>query len=232
MRLSLILPCFNEEQNIEQTVRDVVEWFGREKIEGEIIVVNDGSVDGTALVLEQLASRHANLRIVTHEKNLGYGSAVRSGCDEATMEYVGYMDSDGQFHPEDLSRLLPLLAECDFVTGRRLKRADPLIRSLNAKLYGLLVFAILGIWVRDINCGKKIWKREIWPKIRPRYSTGALINGEVFYRLRRHGIRWKQEPVRHFPRRHGKQTGANIKVIYRMFRDLFALKRACLREKD
>lgn len=230
MHLSIVLPCFNEEQNVERTVTDVARWFEQEKIDGEIVAVNDGSTDGTASVLAGLATRMPQLKIVTHEKNQGYGSAVRSGCDAATKEYTGYMDSDGQFRVEDFSQLLQFLPEYDFVTGRRLKRADPFIRMVNAKLYGFLVWVALGVWVRDINCAMKVWKTSLWPKIRPVHSTGALINGEIFFRLHHQKIPWKQVPVHHYPRLLGKQTGANIRVILKMFRDLFRLKQACLRE--
>ena len=230
MQLSIALPCFNEEQNIERTVSDVMQWFEREKIDGEIIVVDDGSMDGTAKVLARMATRMPQLKIVTHEKNKGYGSAVRSGCDAATKEFMGYMDSDGQFRTEDFGQLLQFLPEYDFVTGKRTKRADSVIRWLNARLYRLLVLVALGVWVTDLNCAMKVWRRSLWPKIRPIYSTGALINGEIFYRLHRNNIPWKEVSVRHFPRLFGKQTGANIWVILKMFRDLFALKKAVLRE--
>ncbi len=230
MQLSLVLPAFNEEHNIERTVTTVAAWFAREHIEGEIIVVDDGSRDGTAAVLKRMQGSLAFLRVVTHEHNLGYGSAVRSGLDAATREFLGYMDSDGQFAVEDFNQLLPFLQEFDFVTGRRVKRADPFIRLVNAKLYGFLVFVALGVWVHDINCAMKVWKRSLWSQIRPRVSTGALINAEIFYRLKCLGIRWKQVPVRHFPRERGVQTGAHIGVILKMFRDLFSLKKAILRE--
>lgn len=230
MQLSLVLPCFNEDLNIEQTVREVSAWLQKEGIDGEIVAVNDGSRDATQQVLERLQQSYPFLAIIRHETNLGYGSALKSGCDRATKEFVGYMDSDGQFRVEDFSQLLPFLQEYGFVTGRRVERADPFIRKVNAKLFGLLTFVVLGIWVRDINCAMKVWRRDLWPKIRPMESTGALFNAEMFYRLRRNGIPWKQVPVRHFPRLRGQQTGANLRVILRMFRDLFALKKACLRE--
>ncbi|MEI8230667.1 MAG: glycosyltransferase family 2 protein [Candidatus Peregrinibacteria bacterium] len=226
MRLSLILPCYNEEPNVGETVRACQQWMEKEGIDGEIIAVNDGSKDGTQEVLETLQKEILNLVIVRHAVNLGYGSAVRSGCDKASQEYVAYMDSDGQFNPEDFGQLLPLLNEYDFVTGRRLKRADPFIRRINAKLFALLNFFVLGIWVRDINCAMKVWKRSLWPTIRPTFSTGALINAEMFYRMQQNGIRWKQVMVHHYPRLRGTQTGANLKVILRMFTDLFKLKKA------
>jgi len=229
MRLSIVLPCFNEEQNIEGTMTNLSSWIQREGIEAEIVIVDDGSTDGTWAIVQRLAAGNHAIRLVRHEHNLGYGSAVRSGCDAATMDFVGFMDSDGQFHAEDWSRLLPYLQEYQFVTGRRLHRADPFIRKVNAKLFGILTFFVLGVWIRDINCAMKVWHRALWKRIRPVHATGALINAEMFYRLHCLGIPWKTVPVHHYARLKGVQTGANFRVIFRMFRDLLALRRAGFR---
>jgi len=230
MRLSIVLPCFNEEQNIEGTMTNLSSWIQREGIEAEIVIVDDGSTDGTWAIVQRLAAGNHAIRLVRHEHNLGYGSAVRSGCDAATMDFVGFMDSDGQFHAEDWSQLLPYLQEYQFVTGRRLHRADPFIRKVNAKLFGILTFFVLGVWIRDINCAMKVWHRALWKRIRPVHATGALINAEMFYRLHCLGIPWKTVPVHHFARLKGVQTGANFRVIFRMFRDLLALRRAGFRQ--
>jgi len=224
MQLSLALPCYNEEENVEQTVLDVLAWFKEDNIDGEIIAVDDGSTDRTAEVLRKLEKEHPELKVVMHSKNLGYGSAVRSGLDAGTKEWLAYMDSDGQFRPTDFRKLLPYTEKFEIVTGRRLKRADPLIRRINAKLFAMLNVLVLGIWVRDINCAMKIFKKSIWQKIRPEFSTGALINAEIFYRAKQQGIPWKQDFVDHYPRLHGKQTGANPFVILKMFRDLIKLR--------
>lgn len=224
MRLSLVLPCLNEAQNIGGTLGRVQEWFRTRRIDGTIVVVNDGSTDATASILQGMQQSMRNLRVVTHEKNSGYGAAVVDGCDAAEGDIIGFMDSDGQFDPADFDRLLPLLERVPFVTGRRRHRADPFMRKFNAKLFGLLSFFILGIWVRDINCAMKLWRRDLWPVIRPRIATGALMNAEIFYRLRRAGKTYAQVDVRHFPRKFGVQTGAKLSVILRALRELFALR--------
>ena len=227
MRLSIVLPCYNEEHNIEGTLTDLRAWAAKEGVEMEIVAVDDGSADGTWNILQNINAQGATpMKCVRHERNLGYGSAVRAGCDVATMDYVGFMDSDGQFHAEDWSQLIPHLQEFQFVTGRRLQRADPFIRKVNAKLFGFLTFLVLGVWVRDLNCAMKVWRRDLWPRIRPVHSKGALFNAEMFYRLRGLGIPWKQVPVHHYPRLKGVQTGANLRVILCMFRDLLALRRS------
>lgn len=223
--LSIVLPCFNEELNIERTVFDVAEWLKTKSDAWEIVVVNDGSLDGTAAVLSRLTARLPELRIVRHERNRGYGAAVRSGCDAAQGEIIGFMDSDGQFQAADFDRLLPHLTEYAFVTGRRRKRADPPLRRLNAKLFGLLAWAVLGIWVRDINCAMKVFTRETWRRTHPTHSTGALINAEMFYLAKHAGIPWFVVDVPHAPRKFGTQTGARLSVILRMFQELWKVKK-------
>jgi glycosyltransferase involved in cell wall biosynthesis len=223
MQISVVLPCFNEESNILGTVKDIDLWMKQSHVDGDIICVDDGSVDGTAAVLRSLQSSYSRLKIVTHPLNIGYGAAVRSGCDSATTEWIAFMDSDGQFHAEDLSALLPWCDRYDLVVGRRAQRADPFMRILNAKCFGILTWAVLGVWVRDVNCAMKMYKKTLWPVIRPRISTGALFNAELFARAKRAGISWQQVAVHHYPRVRGAQTGARAGVVLRMFRELKAL---------
>lgn len=230
MQMSVVLPCFNEEANAAATVADVSAWMQSAGVSGDIICVDDGSTDGTAAALKKLAAQYPNLKIVTHPVNIGYGAAVRSGCDAATTEWIAFMDSDGQFHAEDFGKLLPFCGQYSMVVGRRRKRADPFMRKVNAKCFGILTWMSLGVWVRDVNCAMKIYKRDIWQKIRPRFSTGALFNAELFARARRAGVSWKQTDVSHYPRVRGAQTGARPGVILRMFQELNALCSSLERE--
>jgi glycosyltransferase involved in cell wall biosynthesis len=223
MQLSIVLPCLNEEENIASAVADTDAWMRRRDIEGDIIIVNDGSTDGTVNVLERLQKQYQRLRTVTHTENRGYGAAVRSGCDAASTEWIGFMDSDGQFRAEDFDRLLLWADQFPLVVGRRRKRADPLRRRINAKCFGMLSWLVLGVWVRDINCAMKIFRRDLWQRIRPQHATGALFNAELFARARQSGARWMQVDVAHYPRLRGAQTGANFTVIFRMFRELWVL---------
>jgi len=158
--LSLVLPCFNEELNVARTIRAVQEWFTLDEIDGQIIVTDDGSTDGSPAVLRNLEREMPNLHVVRHEVNQGYGAAVRSGCDRAEKQWIAFMDSDGQFDPKDFRRLLPLTADADYVTGVREKRADRFQRRLNSWLYHRLVRVFLGVSPSDINCGMKIFRRS------------------------------------------------------------------------
>lgn len=224
MTLSVILPCYNEEQNIVAAVHDVDCWMRTSQIVGEIIVVNDGSTDDSLSVLQKLEKKVSHLRIVDLPKNGGYGIAVRAGCDAATTDIIAFMDSDLQFHAEDLSLLLTHMNEHSFVTGRRAHRADSLLRNIFGKILGGMNVLVLGLWVRDVNCGMKMFHRDIWKTIRPEHGVEKLFNTEMFLRLKRNRIPWLTINVPHYPRVAGSPTGGSIRVIVRMFKELWDLR--------
>ncbi len=224
MKLSVVLPCYNEEENIVTAVHDVESWMQQSKIQGEIIVVNDGSTDTSFTVLKKLEKKVPLLRIVNLPKNGGYGIAVRAGCDAATTDLIAFMDSDLQFHAQDLSLLLEHMDTYAFVTGRRAHRADSLLRNVFGKILGGMNVLVLGLWVRDVNCGMKMFRKDIWKTIRPEHGVEKLFNTEMFLRLKRNRIPWLTINVPHYPRIAGSQTGGSIRVIIRMFKELWDLR--------
>lgn len=223
--LSIILPCFNEEGSVERSVHDCAGWMQQRTISGEIIAVDDGSTDGTHAILEQLRTKIPSLHVVRHERNQGYGLAVRSGIDAAQTSLVAFMDSDGQFRASDLDLLLPSLRDFPFVAGRRHRRADSFTRNMLGKVLGLMNWIVLGLWVRDVNCGMKIFRRDLWTAIRPTHGVEKLFNTEMFLRMQENGTRWATIDVPHYPRRAGTPTGAKLSVIIRMFGELRGLRR-------
>lgn len=226
MQLSVVLPCYNEEANIRATLEEVLAWS--KGIDGgcEIVAVDDGSSDKTAAILAEMARRHASINIVTHAQNQGYGRAVRSGCDSSSGRWIAFMDSDGQFRIEDLGILLPYLEKFAFVTGRRRRRMDPLPRVVYGKVLAFFNLFVFGMWIRDVNCGLKVFRRDIWQTIRPEHGIEKLFNTEMFLRLKRAKIVWKQVPVPHHPRRAGVPTGASGRALQRMIKEVSALRRA------
>lgn len=229
MRLSVVLPCYNEEANVRSTVEEVAAWADAQPFECEIVVVDDGSSDRTPVILGELVPVHPNIRVVRHRENAGYGMAVRSGCDAAAGEWIAFMDSDGQFRIADLSLLLPHLDRYAFVAGRRRKRADPFARVAYGKILAFFNFAVFGMWIRDVNCGLKVFRSDVWRTIRPEHGIEKLFNAELFLRLKRAGIPWKQVAVPHHPRRAGMPTGASGRALKRMVREVAALRRAMRR---
>ena len=223
--LSVVLPAFNEEANIDRVVRDVAAYLDALPIDYEILPVNDGSADQTGAILDRLSQELPRVRPQHHPQNRGYGAALRTGFDAAQKRFVFYMDGDGQFDIKDLDVILPLATDDDhIVTGYRIERRDPFVRKLNARLFGgFLVPLLLHVRVRDLNCAFKLIPLKVLRSIKLE-STGALINAELYGRAVRGGFRIKEVGVHHYPRSAGVQTGAHLSVILRAFYDLFRLR--------
>ncbi len=223
VEISAVLPAYNEEANLEEAVRRTAEALAACARVSEIIVVDDGSQDGSGAVLDRLKTTYPTLRVVRHPQNRGYGAAVRSGFNAARYSWVFMMDADNQFDPNDLSLLLQQAGDADIVTGFRKHRRDPLPRRLNAWAFFSLVRLFFGRQVRDVNCAFKLLRRDVLQRMELR-SNGALINTEVFVLARRLRARIVEVPVQHFPRTSGKQTGANPKVVLRAFKELLTFR--------
>ncbi len=228
--LSAVLPAFNEAANIERTVRECVAYLERKGLDYELLVVNDGSADGTDRILTRLAAEIPALRHLAHDRNRGYGAALRTGFAAAAKGFIFYMDSDGQFDVNDLERLLPLVTDTQhIVTGFRIVRCDPMMRRINAWLFGAMVRHLLGVRVRDLNCAFKIIPKAVLDRLSLE-SNGALINAELYGRAIRHGVGIKEVGVPHYPRTAGAQTGAMLSVVVRALRELLVLRAKILAE--
>ncbi len=220
--LSVFFPCFNEQDNVERTVKSALDCLTSLNIDYEIIVVDDGSKDKTGQIADRIAAENKNVRAVHHGVNRGYGAALQSGFKAATKEYVFYTDGDGQFDIKELPSLFKYMADYDIVTGFRIKRQDNLIRKINAFCWTTMVNLLFGMRIKDIDCAFKLYRRRIFDDIKMK-SSGALINTEVFARAKSKGYKIFQIGVHHYPRTAGVQTGAKLKVILRAFKELFAL---------
>ncbi|MFA6522811.1 MAG: glycosyltransferase family 2 protein [Candidatus Peribacteraceae bacterium] len=222
--ISVVLPCYNEAAIIERTILQVINWMKEYNIHGEIIVVDDGSKDGSDKLIDSLHRQlNGKLTILHHAHNKGYGAALRTGCDAAKMDVIAFMDSDGQFNIRELNAMLPLLESIEMVAGIRKERSDNMVRKTNALLWNTLMQWTLRLHAKDIDCGLKIFNRHIWPTIRPVFATGNFFGAELFFRLERNNIPYAQVPVTHYWRRHGKASGARLHVIYRAFKEFSLL---------
>jgi putative flippase GtrA len=222
--LSIILPAYNEEQIIAATVQQVRSALPTWTDDFEIIVVNDGSTDQTGAIVDQLAEADAHVRVVTHQRNQGYGATLADGFAAARKELTFFMDSDGQFDIQNLGELLRFIESYDAVIGYRRDRQDTWMRKLNAWGWKTIVRLILGVHVRDIDCAFKVLRTDFLHQY-PLETRGALINAELLFKLKSAGYTWKEVGVRHLPRQGGKATGANLRVIARAFRELFLFAR-------
>jgi 1,2-diacylglycerol 3-alpha-glucosyltransferase len=221
--ISVVFPAFNEAPNIERTVQQATACLQAMFRDWEIIVVNDGSRDATASILDQLARANPRVVALHHPANRGYGAALRTGIERASKDLVFFSDSDLQFHLSELVLLVAWIEQYDAVIGYRAPRRDPWHRRLNALGWNLVVRVACRVKARDVDCAFKLFRRSVLQMV-DLSSEGAMVNAELLAKLSRLGFGIKQLPVTHFPRRAGAQTGASPRVIVKAFRELARLR--------
>jgi len=225
--LSYFFPAHNEEANVRDLVDEALETLPAIAETFEIVIVDDGSRDATGTIADELAAAHPGVvRAVHHPTNLGYGSALLSGFRAARHEFVAFTDGDRQFRVADLARLTERLAEPDqpdAVVGYRIKRADPLVRTLYARAYRVANFIWFGLRIRDVDCACKLFRREALAGIAIE-SGGAFFSAELLIKLRAAGRTLVEVGVPHHPRTAGSPTGAKPSVVLRAVRDFWQLR--------
>lgn len=222
--ISIVLPAYNEEENILLAIDRATEVSERLFSHHEIVVVDDGSVDNTAALVLERAAVDPRVRLVRHRRNRGYGEALQSGFSAAEMDLVFFTDSDNQFDLDELEQFLPWVDKVDVVAGYRRHRQDPFMRRANAKAWNLLVRALFYVPVRDIDCAFKLFRRSVFKELDIE-SVGAMVNTELMVKLGRSGCGVVEIPVTHLPRTAGTARGANPRVIIKAFSELFRMYR-------
>ncbi|MDP9364933.1 MAG: glycosyltransferase family 2 protein [Chloroflexota bacterium] len=220
--LSLVLPAHNEEANLAVVVGRALEQLPRFAADFEVIVVDDGSRDGTGGIADRLATEDRRVRVVHHPRNRGYGAALISGFDATRGDYVMFMDADRQFDVADLALLAPLVGRFDIVAGFRMERNDPLHRRVFAEIFNVVVRILFGVHLRDIDCAFKVFRGDLLRSLELS-APGALINTEIQAKARRRGATLTQVGVHHYPRVAGEATGGSLRVILRAMRETIAL---------
>jgi dolichol-phosphate mannosyltransferase len=200
--LTLILPAYNEAPAIAQSLADAVAALSEMAIPFEVLVVDDGSSDGTADVARASGHDPNRVRVVSLVRNTGYGAALRHGFREARYSLVAFTDADGQFDLRELSGLLLLARRFDLVCGYRIDRQDPWMRKFYSRGYNLLVQTLLGTRVRDCDCALKIFRRDQVLSL-DLESNGFFINAEILAKARMAGQSVSEVGVNHFPRLRG-----------------------------
>lgn len=204
--LSVILPAYNEEGNIERAVRSSAEAVAPLVEDFEIVAVDDGSRDQTPSILARLKEEMGSrLAVVTHVTNLGYGTALRAGFDAARGRLVFYTDADNQFDLKELVDFLTLMEEYDAILGYRVGRQDGSFRLMVSNGYNALASFAFGMSVRDLNCSFKLFRREALTSLHLE-EDHFFIDTEIVVQLHRAGYRYTQKGVRHYPRTAGKST--------------------------
>jgi glycosyltransferase involved in cell wall biosynthesis len=189
----------------------------------EIIVVDDGSQDHTALVLEELEKQLSCLRVIHHPKNLGYGAALRTGFSTAAKEWIFYTDGDAQYDPTEISALVKALKDgVDMVNGYKTVRNDPYIRILLGNIYNLGVKFIFGLHLKDVDCDYRLMRRKIFDSIQLQSDSGCICV-EMIKKIQDAGFRFVEVPVSHYNRTYGKSQFFNGRRLLRTTRQLTIL---------
>lgn len=222
--ISIVLPCFNEADNVALAIRAAVEAGARCATDYEVIVVDDGSSDETAAIVAGIVSVDRHVRLLVHARNRGYGAALRAGVEAATMDWLFLTDADLQFDLRELEDFLPHTRRADMIVGWRILRQDPLNRRINAAAWNWLVCRVFQLPVRDVDCAFKLIRRELVRGC-DLTSTGAMISTELLVKALARGARMEQIGVHHRPRAAGESSGADPRVILKAFHELAALRR-------
>jgi len=224
-RLSYFFPAHNEEANLAGLVDEALATLPALAETFEIVIVDDGSRDETPRIADELAAAQPRVRAVHHEMNLGYGAALRSGFAAARYANIAFTDGDRQFRVADLGRLIERLQAggVEAVVGYRIRRADPLVRTVYARLYRLANRIFFGLAVRDVDCACKLFSRSSLEGVNVE-SGGAFLSAELLIKLRARGRRLAEVGVPHYPRTAGSPTGAKPSVVLRAVRDFWLLR--------
>lgn len=217
--ISIVMPAFDEQGNVGRAVAAARAAAERHADKVEVIVVDDGSHDET--VAEAQA---AGAEVVSHGSNRGYGAALRSGFDSASLPWVFLVDADNQFDPDQLGELVARAPDVDMVVGYRSERADSARRVWAGRLWNGLCRLAFGYLGRDIDCAFKLLRTDFLRDL-DLSCDGASLSAELFWMARRRGARIVEIPVRHYPRTTGAASGMRLSVVARAFAELWRLRR-------
>ena len=213
--ITVFFPLYNDEATVEKLVNDTLSLLESIANEYELILVNDGSIDNTGAICSRLANENAKIKVIQHERNKGYGAALKAGFTNATKELVFYTDGDGQYNVKELSELLPYIHEADVVTGYKIKRSDPIYRKVLGKVYHWIAKFFFNLKVKDIDCDFRLLKRSIFNNITLESDSGVICV-EMMKKIQGAGYRIKEVPVHHYPRLSGRSQFFRVKNILKV----------------
>lgn len=223
LSISVILPAYNEEENIESVVLDAISVLNNLVSDYEIIIVNDGSTDKTGELAEKLAQKNEKVKVIPHEKNIGYGASLRDGFKNSSFDILFFTDSDRQFNVASLENLLPHLSSSDIVVGYRIGRKDSYLRKFLSFGFNILVSILFNLRVKDIDCAFKVFKKSVFEKIKIE-SNHFFVNTEILAQARFFNFKITQVGVPHFPRTAGTTT-VQAKYIPITIKELFRIRK-------
>lgn len=221
--ISMVFPAYNDGGTIASMIIAAIHAASQITDDWEVIVVNDGSTDYTASILEELDTRYPELRVIHHSSNQGYGAALRTGFCAAAKEWVFYTDGDAQYNPLELTNLVEALHEnVDAVNGFKIARNDSIIRKLVGRAYHYFVKLLFGIRIRDVDCDFRLIPRKIFNEIKLTSTSGSICL-ELVKKIEYAGYIFAEVPVHHYPRKYGASQFFVPWRIIQTFKQLYDL---------
>lgn len=223
--LSVFFPAYYDEKNIGKVVTSAIEVLTELKLKDfEIIIIEDGSPDRTAEVADELAAKFDKVRVIHHDKNMGYGATLKDGFLSAKLDYVFYTDGDNQFDLKELKKFVAMLPYTDIVVGYRKHKQYSLYRKFTSLCYNYLLRLLFDIHYWDIDCAFKIFPTKLFKEINID-SVDAFIDAEIMLKAKQKGYSVTEIGVMHLPRVDGISTGARPSVILKTIREVFAYRK-------
>jgi glycosyltransferase involved in cell wall biosynthesis len=233
MQCSTIVLLYNEEDNVERQTVDILKAYKEQRVVGEILLVDDGSVDHTGKICDELSEKYSIVRTVHHKANKGRSWAIETGFENAEGDVFFIIDGDCQYEPREIPKFLVKVQEgFDVVSGNRSERADTWIRRLISKVYNkVIVGGFLGLNIQDQNSGFKAFKKEA--------AVGMGFKPDGYLGLHRFilplakvkGYSITEVDIKHYDREGGKSYIKPSTVVFITLRDFFKFRREHMRNK-
>jgi glycosyltransferase involved in cell wall biosynthesis len=221
--ISVFFPCYNDKGTIGGLVTRALELLKDISNDYEVIVVDDGSTDGSRERLKEIESLHSNVRLVFHRENKGYGGALQSGFEAASKDLIFYTDGDAQYDINEMPLLVPLMtSDIDIVNGIKIGRGDSLYRVVIGHIYNFFIRNLFNLFVFDVDCDFRLIRRNMLEGINFMSSSGAICT-ELVKKLHMKGARFREVSVHHYPRTYGQSQFFNLNRVINTGRDLIKL---------
>lgn len=223
LSISVFFPCFNDVFTIERLVKEAFVVLREVAKDYEVIVVDDGSTDGSRQILQSLVKKYKELKLVFHEKNQGYGGALKSGFKTSTKELIFYTDGDGQYDVKELPILLNLMTEdVNFINGIKMSRQDPNYRIVIGNIYSLIARWLFWLPVYDVDCDFRLIRKSLIQKVILKNNSGAICI-ELVKKAQRAGAKFRQVSVHHYSREWGQSQFFRFNRLLSTFREVISL---------
>ena len=211
--LTAFFPAYNDEYTIETIVRTAAEELGKVTDDFEILIINDGSKDGTGAIANRLADEMPFVRAIHHPQNRGYGAALITGFENARKELIFYTDGDGQYDVREIHNLLSQLRPgIDLVNGYKVKRSDAWYRIMIGAAYRRLMRRAFKLSISDVDCDFRLMRRHVFDSIKLESQSGVICV-EMARKFDDAGFRMTEIPVSHYPRLHGRSEFFRVRHL-------------------